>query len=69
MKDVLLTIVITKEGEYIDTEVCSVSVQHDVATDNFDALFEALRDQCYYLYGEYPDSTFEIIDVDDLKNG
>jgi hypothetical protein len=69
MKDVLLTIQITEEGEYIDTEVCSVSVPHDVATDNFDALFAALRDQCDYLYCEYPDSTFEIIDVDDLENG
>jgi hypothetical protein len=64
MKELKLTIYITKEGEYRATEYCTVSVAADVAQNDFDTLFDALRDQHSYLYGEYPDSTFEITDVE-----
>ena len=64
MKELELTIYITREGEYLATEHCTVSVQSDVANNDFDALFAALRDQHDYLYCEYPDSTFEITDVE-----
>lgn len=64
MKELELTIYITKEGEYLDTEYCTVSVQSDVDDADFDTLFAALRDQHDYLYCEYPDSTFEITDVE-----
>lgn len=64
MKELELTIHITKEGEYLETEHCTVSVQSDVDNNDFDTLFAALRDQHDYLYGEYPDSTFEITDVE-----
>ena len=66
MKELELTIHITKEGEYLATEYCTVSVAADVAQDDFDTLFDALRDQHSYLYGEYPDSTFEITDVEEV---
>jgi hypothetical protein len=64
VKELELTIYITKEGEYLDTEYCTVSVQSDVDDADFDTLFAALRDQHDYLYCEYPDSTFEITDVE-----
>lgn len=64
MKELELTIHITKEGEYLETEHCTVSVAADVDNNDFDTLFAALRDQHDYLYGEYPDSTFEITDVE-----
>jgi hypothetical protein len=64
MKEIELTIHITKDGEYLETEYCTVSVQSDVDDNDFDALFAALRDQYDYLYSEYPDSTFEITDVE-----
>ena len=38
MKDLELTIHITKEGEYLDTEHCTVSVAADVAMDDFDII-------------------------------
>ena len=44
MKELELTIHITKEGEYLATEHCTVSVAADVAKDDFDTLFDALRD-------------------------
>ena len=64
MKELELTIYITREGEYLATEFCTVSVQSDVVDNDFDTLFAALRDQHDYLYSEYPDATFEIIDVE-----
>lgn len=64
MKELEITIHITREGEYLETEHCTVSVAADVDNNDFDALFAALRDQHSYLYGEYPDSTFEITDVE-----
>ena len=64
MKELELTIHITREGEYLATEHCTVSVQSDVVDNDFDVLFAALRDQHDYLYCEYPDSTFEITDVE-----
>lgn len=64
MKELELTIYITKEGEYLETEYCTVSVQSDVDNNDFDTLFAALRDQYDYLYDEYPDSTLEITDVE-----
>lgn len=66
MKELELTIHITKEGEYLATEYCTVSVQSDVDNNDFDTLFAALREQHDYLYGEYPDSTFEITDVEEV---
>ncbi len=66
MKELDLTIYITKEGEYLATEYCTVSVAADVAQNDFNTLFDALRDQHSYLYGEYPDSTFEIADVEEV---
>lgn len=66
MKELELTIHITKEGEYLATEYCTVSVQSDVDNSDFDTLFAALREQHDYLYGEYPDSTFEITDVEEV---
>lgn len=66
MKELELTIYITKEGEYLATEHCTVSVQSDVDSNDFDTLFAALRDQHDYLYGEYPDSTLEITDVEEV---
>ena len=64
MKELELTIHITKEGEYLATEVCTVSVPSDVDNNDFNSLFAALRDQRDYLYGEYPDSTLEITNVE-----
>lgn len=64
MKELELTIHITKEGEYLATEHCTVSVQSDVDNNDFDTLFAALRDQHDYMYCEYPDSTLEITDVE-----
>lgn len=64
MKELELTIHITKEGEYLATEVCTVSVQSDVDNNDFDTLFAALRDQHDYLYCEYPNSTLEITSVE-----
>ena len=64
MKELELTIRITKDGEYLETEHCTVSVSADIDNNDFDALFAALRDQHDYLYCEYPDATFEITDVE-----
>lgn len=64
MKELELTIHITNEGEYLATEVCTVSVQSDVDNNDFDTLFAALRDQHDYLYCEYPDCSFEITCVE-----
>lgn len=64
MKELELTIHITNEGEYLATEVCTVSVPSDVENNDFDTLFAALRDQHDYLYCEYPDCNFEITGVE-----
>jgi len=66
MKELELTIHITKEGEYLETEYCTVSVQSDADNNEFDTLFAALREQHDYLYCEYPDATFEITDVEEV---
>ena len=64
MKELELTIYITKDGEYLETEHCTVSVSADLDNNDFDTLFDALRDQHSELYDEYPNSTFEITDVE-----
>lgn len=66
MKELELTIHITKDGEYLETEYCTVSVPSDVDNNDFDTLFAALREQHPELYSEYPDSTFEITDVEEV---
>lgn len=60
MKELELTIYITKDGEYLATEYCTVSVP----SDEFYTLFAALREQHPELYSEYPDSKFEITNVE-----
>lgn len=60
MKELELTIHITKEGEYLATERRTVSV----SSDEFYTLFAALREQHPELYSEYPDAKFEITNVE-----
>ena len=60
MKELKLTIHITKEGEYLASERRTVSVP----SDEFYTLFAALREQHPELYSEYPDANFEITNVE-----
>lgn len=60
MKELELTIHITKDGEHLATERRTVSVP----SDEFYTLFAALREQHPELYSEYPDAKFEITNVE-----
>lgn len=62
-KDLELVVRITKDGEYIDTEYCSVTVDGSVTDDDFETLFSALREQCPELYEDNPDCDFEIDEI------
>ena len=64
MKELELTIYITKDGEYLETEYCTVSVPSDADNNDFDTLFAALRTEYPELYSDYPDCNFEITDVE-----
>jgi len=64
-KDLELTVRITEDGEHIDTEYCTVTVDETVTDDDYESLFKALREQCSYVYEDNPDCDLEIDEVVD----
>lgn len=64
-KDLELTVRITHDGEHIDTEYCTVTVDASVTDDDYEKLFKALREQCPEVYDDNPDCNLEIFEVAD----
>lgn len=64
-KDLELTVRITHDGEHIDTEYCTVTVDESVTDDDCESLFDALREQCPEIYDDNPDCDLEIFEVAD----
>ena len=61
-----LSVRVTNEsGEFLDSGDYSVVVAQNVANDDYDKLFDALRTEYPELYEDYPDATFEITDVEE----
>ena len=64
-KELELTIRINQDGEYLNTEYCTVTVDESVTDDDSEALFKALREQCPEVYEDNPDCELEIFEVAD----
>lgn len=56
---------VSEDGEYLETEVYCVDVSPDTREDDCDAIFAALREQTS-LYDDYDDAEFEISSVEEL---
>jgi 16S rRNA U516 pseudouridylate synthase RsuA-like enzyme len=54
-KDFELTVRITHDGEHIDTEYCTVTVDASVTDDDYEKLFKALREQYPEVYDDHLD--------------
>lgn len=65
-KELELVVRISKDGEYIDTEYCTVTVGESVSDDDYEKLFKALRKQCPELYNDNPDCELEISEVNEI---
>lgn len=62
-----LSVRVTNEsGEFLDSGDYSVVVAQNVANDDYDKLFDALRTEYPELYEDYPDCHFEITDVEEV---
>lgn len=60
-----LSVRVTNEsGEFLDGGDYSVVVAKNVANDDYDKLFDALRTEYPELYKDYPDCNFEITGVE-----
>ena len=66
-KDLELTVRITKDGEYINTEYCTVTVDASVADDDYETLFKTLREVYPELYKDNPYCELEIDEVVESK--
>ena len=56
--------VTNKSGDFLDGGDYSVVVAKNVANDDYDKLFAALRTEYPELYEDYPDCNFEITGVE-----
>lgn len=65
-KDLRIAVRLSKDGEYIDTEHCNVTVDKSVDNDDCRALFDALYEQCPELYDDNPDCELEISEVEEV---
>lgn len=62
-----LSVRVTNEsGGFLDSGDYSVVVAKNVANDDYDKLFDALRTEYPELYEDYPDCRFEITDVEEV---
>ena len=60
-----LSVRVTNEsGGFLDGGDYSVVVAQNVANDDYDKLFDALRQEYPELYQDYPDCNIEITDVE-----
>ena len=64
MKDLQIVVRISnKNGDFIENYYDVISVSGDVALDDYEKLFNAMRQQCPVLYDDFSDCEFEITDV------
>ena len=56
---------VSVDGEYLDTETLYVNVSPETRDDDCDAIFAALREQTS-LYDDYDDAEFEISNVEEV---
>ena len=64
-KNLEISVRVSVDGEYQETEVYCVDVPYGTSEDDSDALFAALREQTS-LYDDYDDADFEICNVEEL---